>query len=151
MFGEGKKNPLEQKLLSQLETLSAQVAELKGERKANRDLITLTDQVATLKEEISDLEVSKSRLEEKNARERRELEHMVGLEKKRQETELELGRREAKIEVAEQNLEADRTRFEESVTFIKDETASTRKLVSELLDRLPKVTIDGTLTPRSGE
>ena len=140
--------PVEQKLLDQLETLSAQVAELKGERKANRELISLTDQVTKLKEEISSLEIGKSKLEEKNAREKREIEHMVGLEKKRQETELKLGMREAKLEVSEQNLAADKARFDENVAFIKDETASTRKLVTELLERLPKVTIDGTLTTK---
>lgn len=151
MLGSKKEtHPLEQRLLDQLETLSTQVAELKGERSATKEVLTLTEQVQKLRKEIADLEVSKSKIEEKNERERREIEHMVGLEKNRQKQELELGLREAKLEVSEANLDADKKRFDESVKFIKDETASTRKLVTELLDRLPKVTIDGTLTAGKG-
>lgn len=145
MLGQ-KKDALQTRLLDSIEALSKQVSELKGEREANREVLTLTDQVKKLKKEIGDLEVGKSKLEEKNERERREIEHMVGLEKTRQKQELELAKREAKLEVSEANLEAEKARFNENVAFIKDETQSTRKLVTELLE-----VIKGTALSSGGD
>lgn len=144
-----KTNPLEEKLLTQLEELSAQVAELRGESRAIREVTGLTNEVNKLKNEITDLEISKSKITEENERERREIEHKVGLEKTRQGQELELGLRQAKLEVQEENLQAEKTRFDENVKFIKDETADTRKLVTELLDAVKNMA--GVKAPNGGD
>jgi hypothetical protein len=57
----------------------------------------LSEQVIKLKREISDLEIKKSKADETHAREERELRHMIGLEKKRQEFEIAQAKRETEL------------------------------------------------------
>lgn len=70
-----------------------------------------------LREEIETLKISKGRLEEENAKTLREVEHKVGLERKRQEFELESAKKEATLKVREENLAADQKRFKEQMEF----------------------------------
>ena len=137
-----KVDPIATSLLSRINDLSTQLAKVEGKLAASEDTLELKATITTLKEEIAELEINKSRIEETNQRERREIEHKVGLEKKRQEQELALAKREAKLEAGEANLAADKARFEENVEFIKTETEGTRRLVTELLERLPKVNVE---------
>jgi hypothetical protein len=70
----------------------------------------------------------------------------VGLERKRQEFEISQSKREAIVAVREENLEADRQRFEEQMRFImtrfETEVADQKGLMKEMLKRLPTVTWD---------
>jgi len=101
------------------------------------------------------LRISKSRVTEEHEREKRELTHMIGLEKKRQEVELTQGKREATLTVREENLKADRERFEEQMNFTRErfekEVGYLKDLMGEVLDRLPTVTVDKTIKSRSKE
>lgn len=132
-----------QKILEQIESLSREVAGLKGERKAQTEAVKLADQVVTLKTQISDLEVNKSKLTEAHEREKRELEHMVGLEKKRQEFEVVSAKRDAKLTVREENLKAEQDRFEERMAFqskqFDGQVEYLQKLMGQILERLPTV------------
>lgn len=131
-------------------SLKDEIAELRGERKARQKELGLTDDVIRLKTEIEDLRIAKSRLTEAHEREKRELTHMVGLEKKRQEVELAQGKREATLAVREENLKADRDRFEEQMKFTRkrfeEEVGYLKDLMGEILDRLPTVTVDKTVS-----
>lgn len=148
-----RKNELSEELLSELRALSKSVAELKGERDAVREEVTLADRVKRLQKDVSDLEIQKDRLKEDHAREKREVEHMVGLERKRQEFEAEqamkavdVARTEATLAVREENLATDRARFESEMKFTRErfeaEVGYLKELMVEVLDRLPKVTVD---------
>lgn len=132
-----------QKILEQIESLSREVAGLKGERKAQTEAVKLADQVVTLKTQISDLEVNKSKLTEAHEREKRELEHMVGLEKKRQEFEVVSAKRDAKLTVREENLKAEQDRFAERMDFqskqFDGQVEYLQKLMGQILERLPTV------------
>lgn len=131
------------KILEQIENLSREVAALKGERKAQTEAVKLSDQVATLKTQIADLEINKSKLTEKHDREKREVEHMVGLEKKRQEFEISSAKRDATLSVREENLKAERERFEERMDFqskqFDGQVQYLQKLMGKILERLPTV------------
>ena len=75
--------------------------------------------VAELQKEIETLKIQKSTMEWENEKKLLEVEHKVGLEKTRQEQELELGKRDATVTVREENLEADKARFDEHMEFLE--------------------------------
>ena len=113
----------------------------------------LTDEVLTLKREIADLEVGKSKLTEEFGKRERELRHMIGLEKNRQEQErqqaviaLKQASVAAKLEVREENLAADKRRFEEQLAFNTERFSTMEKylkdMLSDILQRLPNVSMN---------
>jgi hypothetical protein len=142
-----------QDLLDEIANLHGEVRTLRAEKSAVEQATTLLEEVDGLKRKIADLKIDESRLTEKHERERREVEHMVGLERKRQEFEIDQARREAEVEVKTTALAADRKRFEEQmefmvkrleseVTYLKDD------ILKAVLDRLPTVTVDRTIDER---
>ena len=104
--------------------------------------------IADLKEQLETLRIEKSRKEEEFARKEREVEHKVGLERKRQEFEIAQAKREATVTVREENLAADRKRFEEQLAFhekrFTDEVKYLKEMVGQVLERLPAVTVGVT-------
>lgn len=140
-------------LATEIGKLSGHVAELQGKLTFAQEEAELRDKLMALQEEVSALEITKSEITEKHEREKREIEHMVGLEKSRQEQELELGRREAELDAREANLTAEKKRFEDNLEFNNErfekmETYLT-ELAKALLDRLPDVTLKATATAES--
>ncbi|KKK65028.1 hypothetical protein LCGC14_2978260 [marine sediment metagenome] len=115
MFGK-KKITVEPKVLeSAIEKAVRKIVEdaMNDAQSILRDVKTVAD----LRKQINNLEIDKGKIEEKNERKERELEHKIGLEKKRQEQELEIGKREAVVTVKEENLTADKERFDEQLGF----------------------------------
>jgi len=103
-----------------------------------------------LVEEVETLKIERDRREEDYARKEREIEHKVGLERKRQEFELSSGRREATLKVREENLAADRKRFEEQMKFHEErfsqEVGYLKDLLGQIMERLPSAEIAITET-----
>ena len=101
--------------------------------------------MAKLKEEVEDLKITKLRREEEFARREREITHKIGLEKKRQEQELELAKREAKVEVDEDNLVRERGAFADQMTFEREHLEKTIEridgILKQVLKRLPSAEI----------
>lgn len=120
------------------------------------EVSALSSQALKLKAQISDLEIQKSKLTEQHAREERELRHMIGLEKKRQEVEIAQAKRETEIDVRESNLKAEREQFEKNLKFNNErfEKMETylKDTLKEVLDRLPNVNLElsRTLKPNGG-
>lgn len=114
---------------------------VEGELAGIKSVADLSKRVKQLREQVEALEMEKGRKEEEFARKEREIEHKVGLERKRQEFELASGKREATLTVREENLSADRKRFEEQMKFHDDrftqEVGYLKTMVSEMLARLP--------------
>lgn len=112
----------------------------------NDSTVALTAEVVTLKRQIADLEIQKSKKEEYAARQERELRHMIGLEKKRQEVEIEAAKRETQIAIRESNLAADKKRFEEQLKFNNERFEKMegylKDMMGQVLERLPTVTVD---------
>ena len=140
--------------------LKDEIAELKAERAAREKALDLTKDVVGLKRQIVDLEVQKAKITEDNARERREVTHMVGLERKRQEfeaeqarKEIETARAEALLKVREENLTAERKAFDKSMKFREErfveEVWYLKDLMGQILGRLPTVTVDRTIEERA--
>lgn len=106
---------------------------------------SLSAEVLKLKQQISDLQIQKSKLTEDHAREDRELRHMIGLEKKRQAVEIEQATREAKLAVREENLLHERKEFERQLAFNTERFQSMEKylkeMFSDVLKRLPNVNV----------
>lgn len=137
--------------------LKAEIQHLEAERNARVRVGDLDKEIAKLKEQITGLRIEKSKLDEDNAREKREVMHMVGLERKRQEAEaeqakkdLDNAKREATLAVREENLKAERLAFEQSMKFqeerFKKEVGYLKDLMGQILDRLPTVTVDRQIT-----
>lgn len=112
----------------------------------------LTAEVLGLKSTIAQLEIDKSKIEEEFEKRERELRHMIGLEKVRQEQEREQAKVElaqaataAKLTVREENLAADKLRFEEQLTFNTERFATMEKylkdMLADILQRLPNVNV----------
>lgn len=139
-------DPVAQELLERIESLSKQVAELKGEKQAIETARKLTAERTELRTEIETLKIEKARIEEEHARKIREVEHATGLHRRQSEWERTKAVEEAKIKVREENLDAERKRFTEQIDFHKKQIANEvdrlEKLMAGLMDRLPKVTVE---------
>ena len=102
-------------------------------------------EILKLREEIEDLKIAKSRLTEEHAREDRELRHMIGLEKKRQEVEVEQATKSAVLAVQEENLAADRKRFADEMAFqrsrFEEEVGYLKGMMADIRARLPNVNV----------
>jgi len=131
-------------LLREVKCLKNQIADLKLERSKVTKEVELSEQIVKLKTEISDLTINKSKLNEEHQKQERELRHMIGLEKKRQEFEIDQAKREVTTKVKEENLAADKKRFEEQLKFHNDrfekEVGYLKDLMGQVLLRLPNVT-----------
>lgn len=117
----------------------------------------LTRQVIDLKRQVADLEIEKSKRQEEFEKAERELRHMVGLEQKRQMAEREQAKVElaqaskaAELSVREENLKAERKRFEEQLEFNTQRFAQMEKylkdMMSDILARLPNINMQVTKT-----
>lgn len=133
-------------LLDEIKGLRRDVAALQGEREALRDEARLADNARDLREQIETLKIEKGRLTEEHQREKREVEHMVGLQKNRQTVEMEQATREAKLSVREENLAVDKDRFDKHVEFIEkrfgEEVGYLKDLMGQIMVRLPTVSVD---------
>lgn len=133
-------------LATKIEELKDQVASLMAQRKRLQRATEVEDEINGLKKELVQVEIQRDKQREDHAREERELKHMIGLEKKRQEFETDHSKRDAVLTVREENLATDRNRFEEQMKFntdrFKEEVVYLKDMVGQVLDRLPKVTVD---------
>ena len=111
-----------------------------------RSVADLSARVKGLREQVEQLEIEKARKTEEFERRNREIEHKVGLERKRQEFELDAAKREAVLAVGEKNLEADRKRFEEQMAFVEkrftEQVEYLKGIIGQLSERLPTMNID---------
>lgn len=102
-----------------------------------------TEEIIKLKNEISDLNIEKSKIVEDNEKQERELRHMIGLEKKRQEFEIDAAKREAELKVREENLTREKQEFERQLKFNTERfekmESYLKEMFKDVLARLPNV------------
>lgn len=139
-------------------TLEKQIVELVDRIKDSADTkldkiktyLDLSQEVDKLRGQVSELEVTKSQINEKYEKREREIEHKLGLERLRQEQELKLGLREQTVKIKEENLTADRDRFTKEMTFVtqrfEQETGYLKDMIKPLLEALPKMKITENVT-----
>ena len=138
---------------SEIEELTATIAGLKGEIRALRTEKDRTAEVTALQQQIADLEIRKAKIV--SDQEIRELttKHKIGLlkaeweqEKALQQRENEAALKEARLTVREENLAADRARFEEQMAFHKEQIAGEisrfERLAHQLMERLPTIEVN---------
>lgn len=136
--------------------LKSEIADLRAERTAQMKQLDAAKSVIELRKQITDLEIGKAKLVEDNAREKREVTHMVGLERKRQEFEaeqamkgIEAARTEAVLRVREENLKTEREAFAKEMKFREErftkEVGYLKELMGQILERLPTVNVDRVL------
>ena len=114
---------------------------------------SLLDRVKTaadLEKKIADMEIAQAKKQEAWDRREREVEHKVGLERKRQEFEIEQAKRDTQVTVREENLKAEKERFKSEMDFqrkrLEEEVGSLRELVQKMLERLPSAEIYADLS-----
>jgi len=102
-------------------------------------------ELVKLRDEIETLKIEKGRREEEYAKKDREIEHKIGLERKRQEFEIAQSKREATVTIREENLKADRDRFESQMKFhderFTQEVGYLKDMIADMLKRLPSAEI----------
>lgn len=132
------------KELAEIKELLTEPSEKKG----------LNAKVESLKRQISDLEIQRDKKQEDFDRRERELTHMIGLEKKRQEVETKQAKQEATLAVREENLAAERKEFEKQMKFREDrfdgEVKYLKGMVEQILGRLPTVNVDRQIKESAG-
>jgi len=138
-------------LTTEVAGLKAEIKRLRVERDAVGESVELTEELNTLKRKLADAKIDESRQSEKFERDKRETEHMVGLERKRQEFEIDQARREAMLEVNQANLSAKEGQFAEQMKFMQDRltqevTYLKDDILKVVLDRLPTVTVDRNIS-----
>lgn len=131
-------------LVEEIASLREELVVLRKEKSAVNKATGYIEEIEALKRRIADLHIEEERVKEGQERERREVEHMVGLERQRQEFEVEQAKRETKVELREVALEEQRKRFEEQMKFIENRLAKEVQylkddIVKALLERLPVV------------
>lgn len=128
------------------------VGELRGELSGLSSMAALRKQITKLQEESETLRIEKGRREEEFARREREVEHKVGLERARQSFEVDEAKRLAVLSVREENLKADRTRFEEQMKFHQErfekEVGYLKDMLVKITERLPSARFTADLTPK---
>lgn len=147
--GRSKDDTLE-RLAVEIEKLTREVAKLKGERDAQEELLKYKEDILQHKQRIEKLKIEEDRLKEKHEREKREVAHKVGLERKRQEFEadqamkaVEQARKEAALEVREENLTEAQTMFQKQMDFMterfEEENSYVRGMLGTIVEYLPNV------------
>lgn len=106
----------------------------------------LTAEIIALKKKVTDLEIQRSQKQEEWDKGDRELRHMIGLEKKRQEFEITVAKQETALVVREENLTADKKRFAEEMTFqrtrFEEEVKYLKDMMGNILERLPNISME---------
>lgn len=110
------------------------------------DVSALQAETIALKKKVTDLEIQRSQKQEEWDKGDRELRHMIGLEKKRQEFEIEQAKKETMVTVREENLAADKTRFSEEMKFQRErfekEVSYLKEMMGDILERLPNINME---------
>ena len=112
-----------EELVEEIAKLRGEIKLLREEKKAVGKAADLQGEINDLQKKLTELEIEEDRITEKHQRERRDVEHMVGLERKRQEFEVEQAKRETQVELREAALTEQRKRFEEQMKFIENRLA----------------------------
>jgi hypothetical protein len=103
----------------------------------------LSGDVLKLKKDINELHIEKSKIVEEHDKQERELRHMIGLEKKRQEFEIKQTKAETSLEIREGNLKAEKDRFAENLKFNTERfekmESYLKDMMKNILERLPNV------------
>lgn len=148
----GKENEVSERILKEIKGVSTRLAEVEGQLEASKGLLSLTSEHIDLQKSLTELQVEYDREKEKHDREKREVEHMVGLERKRQEFEVEAAKRDVKLTVREENLKEDRGRFEKEMEYTRkrfeEEVSRIEDLTKQILKRLPTVSIEKAIDLR---
>jgi len=130
--------------------MSTALKEARDTIKHWREASDLQRHLKDLQKELTKMEIQQDKKQEGWDRREREITHKVGLEKSRQEQELDLGKREAVLSVGEGNLEAERKRFTEQMDFEREHLNKaierTESILAQVLKALPSAEIFADLT-----
>ena len=136
----------EDKVLAEIRGMRQQVAELSGEIDGLKKEKGTYAELRKTREELETLKIEKARIVEDNERQERETRHEVGLLRLQVEAEQKIATEEAVLQVREENLQADRTRFEEQMKFTTDrfekEVGYLHEMIGQVLKRLPYVEVN---------
>lgn len=136
------KSQRELRLQRELENLAHGLAEARGEANGITERLGVLDDYEAVKKQLVDLQIEKAKILEGHERENREIEHKLGLHKLQVEQERTTAVQEAKLAVREEALEAQKGQFKNEMEFMQNrfekEVESQRKLVEQVLERLPK-------------
>jgi len=152
-----KPTPEQDELLLEIKGLRKDLKDMTKRAETAEEKVGLQEQIAALESQQTELrkkieldKIERDRQVEKHEREKRELEHYIGLEKKRQEFEIDQAKRETEVAIREGNLATERDVFDKNLKFNNERFEKTEKMLREfcdsVLNRLPTVTVDRQIT-----
>lgn len=143
---DSNRDATSQKLLGEITGLRKQIADLIGQRDSLKEETKLQGTIKQLRAEVEKLTIESERIEEEQERKEREVRHEVGLLRKQVTAEQEIAVNAAKLEVREENLQADRDRFENQMKFTTErferEVNYLREIAGQLMERLPLIAVN---------
>ncbi len=139
--------------------LVAALTNVEAELASIKSMSDLSAKVKELREEMESLQAATARKQEEFDRRERDVEHKIGLERKRQELdqqrqamELSASKREAIVALREENLAADRKRFAEQMEFhdqrFTSEVSYLKDMLGDIVKRLPSAEIYADLSKK---
>lgn len=153
MFNKDKARKEIQELTEQIAKLTAEVKTLSRQRQGLQNIEAIEAERDKLRRQINDLSIDKEKLEEGFDRERREIEHKIGLQKKKAEFDRDAGKREAIIAVREENLKSQQEEFDARMKFREKQFDSQveylQSIMEQILNRVPTITVDRQITEGS--
>lgn len=108
--------------------------------------LELTEEVVNLKKQVTELEIEKSKKDEEFDRQKREIEHKLGLERKRVEFERQQAVAEAEMKVREGNLDEEKQRVKDQLDFMtarfEKELESMSRMTEKVMNFIPHMNVD---------
>jgi hypothetical protein len=141
-------------LLTEMAELRAEIHGLRQERGDLQTRDRLQAEIERLKKDTVAKQIEYDREKEKWDRERREVEHLVGLQRKTADFEKDQAIAEAKMTERERAITAKEDEFERQLKFNKEQMTKTQDFLernfSAVLDRLPDVNValEGGIAPK---
>ncbi len=153
-FWFGDKTEFAKELEKQIAPLVREVATLKAERDARRQVADLEATETALRKQISSLEIDKAKKIEEFERREREVKHDTGLLRKQVEHDTKMAIERAKLEVEQGNLKTEREAFVKEMKFREERWTQEQKylkdLMGQILERLPNVEEHVSISTGSG-
>lgn len=140
MFGLGK-TARERRTLDQIEYLTRELASASGALASKWEELDTAGELVGARKQLAEAEIRLTKIQELHDKEKREIDHKLGLHRIQVEQERTAAVQEAKLAVREEALAAQEGRFRQEMEFMQtrfeDEVKSQRILVEQVLTRLP--------------
>lgn len=141
-------DPMVKDLRNRVTELNMKLASIDIENtlEAKHETAKALDELFNVTKKLERAKIEQDRKDEEFARKEREIDHKIGLERQRMAQEKEAVTTQAKLEVREENLVAEKDRFTQEMKFMRErmdkEVDQLKDMTANLMNLIPKVNVD---------